>query len=138
MAAKVAAQVNFATGSLDELTSVFKPSGGGGAKHLRGTTTTRRLADLWTRTGVMVKKTPGKGGEKYVNEVLKCKVPGCRTAREHRVLDDGTLCTKSGNLAKHYRKKNKEAHAQISMKRLWSSNRTAPISAQLSCRSSSS
>jgi hypothetical protein len=29
MAAKAAAQVNFATGSLDEFTSVFKPSGGG-------------------------------------------------------------------------------------------------------------
>jgi hypothetical protein len=117
MAAKVAAQVTFDTGSLDEFTSVYKPSGGG-AKHLRGTTTTRRLADLWTRTGVMVEKTPGKGGEKYVNEVLKCKVPGCRTSREHRVLDDGTLCTKSGNLTKHYRKKHPEAHAQISMKTL--------------------
>jgi hypothetical protein len=113
--AKMAAQLDFATGSLDEFTSVYKPSGGG-AKHLRGTTTTRRLADLWTRTGVMVKKT--KNGETYVNEVLRCKVPGCRTNREHLVLDDGTLCTKSTNLAKHYREKHPEAHAKISMKTL--------------------
>jgi hypothetical protein len=39
--AKMAAQLDFATGSLDEFTSVYKPSGVG-AKHLRGTTTTRR------------------------------------------------------------------------------------------------
>jgi len=64
----------------------------------------------------LVEKTPCKGGEKYANEVLKCKVPGCRTSREHRVLDDGTLCTKSGNLAKHYREKHPEAHKQILMK----------------------
>jgi hypothetical protein len=47
MAAKMAAQVDFATGSLDEFTSVYKPSGGG-AKHLRGTTTSKGLASCST------------------------------------------------------------------------------------------
>jgi hypothetical protein len=53
----------------------------------------------------MVEKTLGKGSEKYRNEVLRCKVPGCRTTREHRVNDDGTLSTRSGKISKHYRDK---------------------------------
>ena len=71
MAAKAAVQVNYATGSLDQFTSVFKSSGGG-AKQLRDTSTTRKFTDQWTRTSQMVEKTPGKGGKKYRNEVLRC------------------------------------------------------------------
>jgi hypothetical protein len=114
-AAKEAAQVTYDTGSLDEFTSVYKSSGGG-TKRLPGTTSTRRLADLWTRTGKMVQKT--NNGETYVNEVLRCKVPGCRTNREHLVLDDGSLCSKSTNLAKHYREKHPKEHVASSMKTL--------------------
>ena len=43
---------------------------------------------------------------------------GCRTNREHRVNDDGSLNTKSTNLAKHYRDKHPKQHAASSMKTL--------------------
>jgi hypothetical protein len=94
---------------LNLVSSVFKSSGGG-AKKLRGTSTTRKLTDQWTQTGQMVQKTPGKGGAKYCNEVLRCKVPGCRATHAHRVNDDSTLSTISGNISKHYGDKHPELH----------------------------
>jgi hypothetical protein len=114
MAATLAARVNSTTGSIDKFTSVYKTSGGG-AKKLRGATTTRKPEDQWTRTGKLVQKTPSKGGTTYRNEVLRCKVSGCWTTREHRVNDDGTLCAMSSNLSKHYRDKHPKKHAAASM-----------------------
>ena len=114
MAATLAPRVNSATSSIDKFTSVYKTSGGG-AKKLRGATTTRKLEDQWSRTGKLVQKTPSKGGATYRNEVLRCKVPGCWTTREHRVNDDGTLCAMSSNLSKHYRDKHPKEHVAASM-----------------------
>jgi hypothetical protein len=83
-AAKAAALVNHDTDSMYQFTSVLNTGPGGGKKQLRGTNTTRVLTDHWERTGkAMVEKTPSKGGKSYVNEVLRCKVPGCRVEREH-------------------------------------------------------
>jgi hypothetical protein len=77
-AAKAASLVNHDTDSMYQFTSVLNNGPGGGRKQLRGTNTTRVLTDHWERTGRVVEKTPSKGGKSYVNDVLRCKHPGCR------------------------------------------------------------
>jgi hypothetical protein len=140
-AAKAAALVNHGTDSMYQLTSVLNTGLGGGKKQLRGINTTRVLTDYWERTGRVVEKTPSKGGKSYVNEVLQCKVPGCRVEREHLRPGDGALSSATGNLINHIRKAHPRKQAMISMKTVvvvkpdGTNTRTIAL---LSCRSRSS